>query len=76
MTYLTETEVFPQAPACTATPSPAPRPVEEQEELRRTEGPRPIVTPGRCSTGQPRCGKTARLFPCGWRCEDHQPGAT
>jgi hypothetical protein len=36
---------------------------------------KPIV-PGECDTGRPRCGKKARLYPCGWRCADHQPGNT
>lgn len=74
-----------QAPPCTtAAPAPAERqeptapPTEEpREEHRPTgrQGPRHIVTPGRCSTGNPRCGKRARLYPCGWRCPDHRPGA-
>lgn len=67
-----------QAPACTTTaPAPtAPPPAAEQQTGNpdRTAGPRPIVTPGHCSTGNPRCGKKARLFPCGWRCYEHRPG--
>ena len=38
--------------------------------------PRVQATPGRCETGRPVCGKTARLYPGGWRCERHQPAAT
>lgn len=36
---------------------------------------KPIV-PGECDTGRPRCGKKARLYPGGWRCQEHQPGNT
>lgn len=34
---------------------------------------KPIV-PHECDTGRPRCGKKARLFPGGWRCDKHRPG--
>jgi hypothetical protein len=32
---------------------------------------RPV--PGTCSTGRPRCGKAARFYAAGWRCDDHRP---
>ncbi|MDX3127450.1 hypothetical protein, partial [Streptomyces scabiei] len=28
---------------------------------------------GRCDTGRPLCGKTARFYAAGWRCDDHIP---
>lgn len=27
-----------------------------------------------CGAGVTACGKPARLYPCGWRCDDHDPG--
>jgi len=33
----------------------------------------PVVKPGICST--PNCGQPGRLYPAGWRCDDHRPGA-
>ena len=35
--------------------------------------PRPV--PGICDTGQPKCGKAARLYPAGWRCDGHRPSS-
>lgn len=35
--------------------------------------PRPplvVVTPHVCGAGVTPCGKPARLYPCGWRCDD------
>jgi hypothetical protein len=32
-----------------------------------------MTRPHECNT--PRCGQPARLYPCGWRCDDHKPGA-
>ncbi|MTE20318.1 hypothetical protein F0L17_14615 [Streptomyces sp. TRM43335] len=55
-----------QAPACTPAPREGNRPVDAAV--------RPVVVPYTCSAGSPRCGKKARLFPCGWRCHDHRPG--
>lgn len=37
--------------------------------------PSPEITPGRCSAGVTPCGAPARLYPAGWRCEAHRPGA-
>lgn len=31
------------------------------------------LTLGKCHTGRPLCGKTARLYPAGWRCDEHRP---
>lgn len=33
--------------------------------------PRPV--PGICDTGRPKCGKPARLYAAGWRCDQHTP---
>lgn len=34
-----------------------------------------VVTPYVCGAGVTPCGKPARLYPCGWRCDDeHKPG--
>jgi hypothetical protein len=37
----------------------------------------PIVMapPRRCGAGVTPCGAPARLYPCGWRCDEHSPGA-
>lgn len=38
----------------------------------------PIVrppTPGQCSAGQTPCGKPARFYAAGWRCDQHSPAA-
>jgi hypothetical protein len=35
--------------------------------------PRPV--PGICDTGRPKCGKPARLYPAGWRCDGHRPSS-
>lgn len=32
-------------------------------------------TPGVCASGVTPCGKPAHLYPGGWRCDDHRPGA-
>ncbi|MGK5730218.1 hypothetical protein [Streptomyces sp. URMC 124] len=34
-----------------------------------------VVTPYRCQWGVTACGQPARLYPCGWRCDLHRPGA-
>lgn len=34
---------------------------------------RPKARP--CEAGVTACGAPARLYPCGWRCETHRPGA-
>jgi hypothetical protein len=36
--------------------------------------PRPI--PGICDTGRPKCGKPARLYAAGWRCDTHKPSSS
>ena len=33
--------------------------------------PHPKVSPGFCSSGEPRCDKPARLYAQGWRCPEH-----
>ncbi|MEU2426966.1 hypothetical protein ABZ619_39140 [Streptomyces sp. NPDC007851] len=30
-------------------------------------------TGGRCDTGRPLCGKPARPYAAGWRCDEHRP---
>ncbi|MFG3585054.1 hypothetical protein [Streptomyces sp. NPDC047990] len=35
--------------------------------------PRPIQRV--CDTGRPMCGGPARLYPAGWRCDDHRPSS-
>ncbi|MGC0427643.1 hypothetical protein RKD32_003998 [Streptomyces sp. SAI-195] len=33
--------------------------------------------PPRCEYGRPQCGaRPARPYPCGWKCDDHQPART
>jgi hypothetical protein len=41
-----------------------------------TAPPPPVVEPGHCSAGNPRCRAPARLYPTGWRCDQHRPGPT
>lgn len=38
--------------------------------------PRPRVIARRCSAGRQPCGAEARLYPCGWRCDEHRPGGS
>ncbi|MFD7922600.1 hypothetical protein ACFV3R_25650 [Streptomyces sp. NPDC059740] len=38
--------------------------------------PQAKATPNQCETGNPKCGKKARLFAIGWRCQEHSPRAT
>lgn len=33
-----------------------------------------VVTPHVCGAGVTPCGKPARLYPCGWRCDDCHKG--
>ncbi len=35
--------------------------------------PAPPAKPGTCDTGRPLCGKPARLYAAGWRCDQHTP---
>lgn len=48
------------------------------DEQLATVPPRPplqIVALYVCGAGVKPCGKPARLYPCGWRCDDeHKPG--
>lgn len=41
---------------------------------------RPVVVdrpPNVCQYGNPQCGAIpARFYPCGWKCDDHQPAKT
>ncbi|MFE5037066.1 hypothetical protein [Streptomyces sp. NPDC056683] len=30
---------------------------------------------GKCDTGRPLCGETARWTPAGWRCDKHRPSS-
>jgi hypothetical protein len=30
---------------------------------------------GRCDTGRPLCGKPARPYAAGWRCDEHRPAS-
>lgn len=53
---------------------------------RLLDGPPPPAVPGQlavdteplcCEHGNPRCGAVpARPYPCGYRCEQHQPART
>ncbi|MGW5431856.1 hypothetical protein ACWET9_32355 [Streptomyces sp. NPDC004059] len=46
---------------------------EQQKPAAIIPPPYPKTTPYKCETGNPVCGKPARLFPAGWRCVDHWP---
>lgn len=35
----------------------------------------PVHRSHECGAGGSPCGQPARLYPCGWRCEDHAPAA-
>ncbi|MGW7385270.1 hypothetical protein [Streptomyces sp. NPDC054794] len=48
---------------------------EPPRPARRAAPSFPLPTPGVCEIGRPRCGQVARLYPGGWRCEQHRPGA-
>ncbi len=50
------------------------------EALRRSivtvvPPPRLKTVPRACGDGVTPCGAAARLYPCGWRCDEHSPGA-
>ncbi|WP_442538403.1 hypothetical protein [Streptomyces pseudogriseolus] len=39
--------------------------------------PREEKPPPSCEHGNPRChARPARPYPCGWKCDDHQPART
>lgn len=46
---------------------------EQQKPAAITPPPYPKNTPYECGTGNPICGKPARLFAVGWRCQLHSP---
>ena len=48
--------------------TPPPEPVPGQLAVDVEEKPPPT-----CDTGRPRCGAPARLYPAGWRCDQHRP---
>jgi hypothetical protein len=35
----------------------------------------PDTHTGRCDTGRPLCGKPARFYAAGYRCDEHKPHA-
>lgn len=35
----------------------------------------PTVPRGRCGSGRPLCDQPARLYPAGWRCDQHRPSS-
>ncbi|MEU0675108.1 hypothetical protein ABZ330_19875 [Streptomyces sp. NPDC006172] len=42
-----------------------------------TAQPREDKPPPSCEYGNPRChAQPARFYPCGWKCDDHQPSRT
>lgn len=46
--------------------------------LRRTaplSRPTYRLAPGRCGSGHPLCGRPARFYPAGWRCDQHPPSS-
>jgi len=48
----------------------------EATRSRATGFPAPAIgrpPAGFCDAGQVRCGKPARFYPAGWRCDDHRP---
>jgi hypothetical protein len=47
----------------TGAPEEPAAPVEPPRYMRR----------GKCDTGRPLCGKTARWYAAGWRCDEHRP---
>ncbi|MGA4867195.1 hypothetical protein ACPB9J_31640 [Streptomyces lavendulocolor] len=54
---------------------PVQRTSEPSLPTRMTAPSIPLPTRGICEIGSPRCGQPGRLYPGGWRCEQHRPGA-
>lgn len=50
-------------------------------DLDQAGAAKPAVTttwrrkPAECEAGVTSCGVAALLYPCGWRCDEHSPGA-
>jgi hypothetical protein len=54
------------------TPPPAPVPGQLAVDVVADDRP-----PKVCEYGNPRCGAVpVRPYPCGWKCDDHQPAKT
>ncbi|MFD7121932.1 aromatic ring-opening dioxygenase LigA [Streptomyces sp. NPDC059922] len=54
-------------------PPPEPVPGQLAVEMATAEDKPPKV----CGYGNPRCGAIpARFYPCGWKCDKHQPART
>ncbi|RRQ81517.1 hypothetical protein [Streptomyces griseofuscus] len=43
------------------------------QAARKQSAPYPAA--GACETGKPKCGQPARLYPAGWRCDQHKPSS-
>jgi hypothetical protein len=56
-------------PATAGTPVPTPARIWTDEQWAANHV-------GTCTAGVDPCGQPARLYPCGWRCTDHQPQPT
>jgi hypothetical protein len=48
---------------------------EQQKPAAIVPPPYPKTTPFECATGNPICGRPARLYAVGWRCDIHNPAA-
>jgi hypothetical protein len=48
---------------------------EQQKPAAITSAPYPKNVPFQCGTGRPVCGRPARLYAVGWRCDIHNPAA-
>lgn len=51
-----------------------PGPAQPSESILAAPAVRP-PTPHQCSAGVTPCGAPARLYACGWRCDEHSPAA-
>lgn len=49
--------------------------MSDQPRVVITPPPYPKNVPGECGTGRPVCGRPARLYAVGWRCQVHNPAA-
>lgn len=49
--------------------------MSEQKPATITPPPYPKNVPFECATGNPVCGRPARLYAVGWRCDIHNPAA-